>query len=220
MTCSQCQGLDTLFDKRTAAKELKNYRKKGPSKTTRWLIDALKAEGIVGATLLDIGGGIGAIQHELLKAGASGAINVDAASAYIEAAQEEAHREGLADRVRYHHGDFVQLAAAAGEADIVTLDRTICCYHDMAALVGHSTSLTRNLYGLVYPRDTWWVKFGLVMINFVSWLQREPYRFFAHPNQAVDALIRRQGLVPRFYRKTLLWQVAIYGRDNKREKQP
>ena len=46
MTCPQCRGLDKLFDDKTATKELKAYRKKGPSKTIRILIDALKAEGV------------------------------------------------------------------------------------------------------------------------------------------------------------------------------
>ena len=41
---------------------------KGGDTVDQALIDALKAEGVEGAPLLDIGGGIGAIQHELLAA--------------------------------------------------------------------------------------------------------------------------------------------------------
>ena len=66
----QCQGMETFFDNKTAVGDLKAYRKKGPSKTTRMLIDALKAQGVEDMTLLDIGGGVGAIQHELLNSGA------------------------------------------------------------------------------------------------------------------------------------------------------
>lgn len=98
MSCAQCRGLERLFDESTAARDLRDYRRKGPNKTTRWLIDALKEEGIDGATVMDIGGGIGAIQHELLQAGASRAAGVDASTAYLAAIKEEAERQGHADR--------------------------------------------------------------------------------------------------------------------------
>lgn len=212
MSCPQCQGLEKLFNHKTATKELKHYRKKGPSKTTRLLIEALQSEDVDDMTLLDIGGGIGAIQHELLQAGASRATDVDASSAYIEAAKAEAERQGHVDRVTYYHGNFVDLAGSIEAADVVTLDRAICCYHDMPALVGQSAGLARKLYGLVYPRDTWWFKIGVRLINFVSWLLRDPFRLFAHPTTTVDALIRQHGLKPRFYRKTFLWQVVVYER--------
>ena len=172
MTCRQCQGLESLFDNKTAAKELKAYRRKGPSKTTQMLIDALRAKGVEAMTLLDIGGGVGAIQHELLKAGINSATNVDASTAYIEAANDEAKRQGHADRVSYHHGDFVQLAPDIQAVDIVTLDRTICCYHDMPALVGLSAARANKMYGLVYPRDVWWIKVGTAIVNFGSRLLR------------------------------------------------
>jgi hypothetical protein len=66
MTCSQCQGIEDLFSEEYVAGELKRYRRRGPDKTTRILIEALKKDGVEGETLLDIGGGLGAIQHELL----------------------------------------------------------------------------------------------------------------------------------------------------------
>ena len=65
-----------------------------------------------GATFLDIGGGIGAIQHELIDAGVSHATNVDASAPYLDAAREESERRGYAGRVTYLHGDFVELAGS------------------------------------------------------------------------------------------------------------
>lgn len=212
MSCRHCQGLESLFDKETAVKELKDYQKNGPKKTTRLLIEAIKAKGVEGLTLLDIGGGIGAIQHELLAAGASQAIHVDASTAYLEAARREAERRGYTDRVSYHHGNFVELAQQIEPVDIVTLDRVICCYPDMPALVGSSASRAGRLYGLVYPRETWWMKLGCKLVNFGSWLMRQPYRFFVHPTDAVEALIRQHGLKRSFYRQTWLWQMVVYTR--------
>lgn len=212
MNCCQCQGIEALFDDKTARKELKDYRRKGPSKTTRLLIEALEAEEVEGMTLLDIGGGIGAIQHELLKANAAGATHVDASSAYLAASRAEADRQGHTDRVDYRHGNFVDLASDIEPADIVTLDRVICCYHDMEALVGLSSALATKFYGVVYPRDTWWIKAGSALANLGLWLIRNPFRTFVHPTEAIEAIVRRHGFQRRFYRRTFLWQVVVYGR--------
>src|SRR3972149_5220101 len=89
MSCAQCQGIERMFDRRAAERELRQYRAAGPGGTTRLLIDALKAEGVAGLTLLDIGGGVGAIQHELLRAGGRRATAVDASSADLDAARAE-----------------------------------------------------------------------------------------------------------------------------------
>jgi magnesium-protoporphyrin O-methyltransferase len=102
--------MGSFYNEKRAASQLRKYRENGPIASTQTLIDALKTEGIEGATLLDIGGGIGAIQHELLAAGAAHATSVDASNPYLETAREESIRRGLGDRVTYRHGDFVELA--------------------------------------------------------------------------------------------------------------
>ena len=155
MACSHCRGVEKIFDQGTAERDLKAYRARGPSTTTRLLIAALEAAGIADLTLLDIGGGVGAIQHELLQDGARNAIAIDASSAYLHAAKQEAERQGHIDRIAYHQGDFVELAPQLPQADIVTLEKVICCYPDMRALVGLSSARAGKLYRVVFPRDTW-----------------------------------------------------------------
>lgn len=210
MNCCQCQGIEELFNEQYVTRELSRYRAKGPDKTTRMLIDALKEEGVQGLTLLDIGGGVGAIQHELLEAGVHNATDVEASIAYIAAARAEAQRRGYAERVNYHHGNFVDLAAHIPPADIVTLDRVICCYHDIEKLVGLSTARARKLYGLVYPRDVWWMKIGLAIENFFFRLRKSPFRVFFYPTEVVEAMVNSNGLKRHFYRQTLIWQVVVY----------
>ncbi len=218
MNCSQCEGIEREFNEEAVAKEVKEYRKEGSAETTRMLIDALKGEGVEGMTLLDIGGGIGAIQHELLSAGASRAIHVDASTAYIKAAKEEVERRGLAERVTHYHGNFVDLAQSIEPADVVTLDKVICCYHDMRALVDQSSSKARKLYGLVYPSDTWWTRVLNSISNLVQWMRRSPFRSFVHSTNLVDTLVRGNGLERHFYRKRFMWgtrwQVMVYSRRN------
>jgi SAM-dependent methyltransferase len=210
MNCCQCCGIESQFDRREAARDLARYRRRGPARTTQLLVNALVAEGVAERTLLDIGGGVGAIQHALLAAGARSAVDVDAATAYLEVARDEAQRRGLADRVRYVHGNVVDLADTLEPADIVTLDRVLCCYHDMPALVTASAAKAQRLYGLVYPCDGWVIGAGVRAINLVFRLQRTPFRIFQHSSEAVDALTRRHGLDRIFSRNVGLWQVVIY----------
>ena len=213
MRCSQCQGIEDLFDQQYVAKELAHYRQKGADKTTRMLVEALQELGVAGLTLLDIGGGVGAVQHALFSAGVQNSTSVDASGAYLNAAREEAGRRGYAERVTYQHGNFVDLAEEVTPADIVTLDRVICCYPDMEQLVGLSAAHSRKLYGLVFPRDDWWVKIVLALQNFYFGLKRSPFRTFSHSTQAVEDLLSRAGLRRRAFRRTLAWQVVVYVRQ-------
>jgi magnesium-protoporphyrin O-methyltransferase len=137
---------------------------------------------------------VGVAHLELLSAGLRSATDVDASSAYLDVAREEARRRGYGDRVTYHHGDFVALAPEIEPADIVTLDRVICCYHDMPALVQASAAKARWLYGLVYPREAWWTRLDSSVENAWFRMKRHPYRSFIHPARFVDATVRSAGL--------------------------
>jgi magnesium-protoporphyrin O-methyltransferase len=212
MSCCQCQGIQTLFGERVARHDLKRYRRKGPLQTTRILLDAIRAEGVADASLLDIGGGVGAITNELLSAGAARATVVDASPAYLQAAQAEAERQGHRERITYHFGDFVALAQEIAPADVVTLDRVICCYDDVQALVTASAEKAERLYGVVYPRDTWWDRMGVSLVNLGCRVRRSPFRVFVHHPAAVEEIIQGSGLRRRFYRTTRLWQVILYAK--------
>lgn len=213
MDCCPCQVIETKFDRKYVEKKLKKYRKTGPKKTTRQLIEALQAKGIGGIILLDIGGGIGDIQHTLLRSGVSSATDNEASTAYLEACRQEAERLGHADRIRHIPGNFVDIAKDIAPADIVTLDRVICCYHDMPALVNQSVRKARKLYGIVYPLDRWWVWVAMeVYYNFRHWAQRNPMRNFVHPSKEVEAIIQGDGLNRYFYKVMGPWQVVVYAR--------
>lgn len=212
MVCSQCLGADTFFNEKLAKRELKRYRRKGPMPSTRQLIEALKSRTVKGLSLLDIGGGIGAIQLELLKAGVMRTLDIDAASDYLTLARAEAQRQGFAKQVAYRKGDFVEIADDIGNADIVTLDRVICCYPDMPKLVDLSAQKAKKLYGLVFPRDTWRMRIALPLINLYQKIRRCPMRMYLHSPLEIDRLVREQGFVPHHESRTFLWQVVVYER--------
>ncbi len=212
MSCAQCLGIEDLFNERRAAAQLRRYRRRGPGRTSRLLVESIAAQGVAGRTVLDIGGGLGAVYLGLLSAGAREAVDVDASSGYLKAARQEAERQGLAGRIRHLHGNFVDLAAKLPMADIVTLDRVICCYDDAQSLLESSAAKARSLLGLVYPVDSVLTKSARGLLNFLLRALRKRFRVFIHSSAQVEAIARAHGFLKRAYRRLGIWQVVVYGK--------
>jgi methyltransferase family protein len=215
MPCSQCEGIELEFNDAEARKKLRQLRRRGPDRTTKLLIktllDALDSPPS-DTTLLDIGGGVGAIHHALLDHGVEEATHVDASSAYLTVAGEEAERLGHSGRVSFVRGDFVSIASEVAPASIVTLDRVICCYHDMDTLASLAAQRASRLLGAVYPRDTWWMRFGFRGVNVLFRLRGTGFRVFVHDPNAIHAVFQDAGLERRSIRRTLGWEVVLYER--------
>lgn len=211
MTTTTTMG--SFYDERRAASDLRKYRENGPIPSTQALIEELKAEGIEGATLLDIGGGVGAIHLELLDAGVTQVTCVDASAPYLEAARAESRRRGQDGRVTYLHGDFVDLADSIAPAGIVTLDRVINVYPGWERLAGLAAARAERLYGLVYPRDTRMVRLVIVAMNLMLRLRRKPVRASIRPGEAIERIARENGLAPHVARDVgPAWHVAVFRR--------
>ena len=114
--------------------------------------------------------------------------------------------------MRYLTGDFVTVADGVEPADLVALDRVICCYADVTALIARSAPLARFRYGLVYPRDTWLARLGVTVENLWLRFRRSSFRVYFHRTTDVDAIVAAHGLVKRHHRQTLGWQLSLYER--------
>ncbi len=205
--------LETGFDARVAARDLAEYRRDGLPDDQRRLLAALVADGVADRTVIDIGGGIGAIHHDLLRARARSVTDVDGSTAYIQAARSEAQHQGDLDKIDYLHGDFVRLAEGIEPADIVILLRVLCCYADMPALVRTSAARARWSYGVIYPRSTWWMRSAAAAYDrFRSMTGPISGPGFVHLERDVDAAIRSEGLTRVVNESTWYWRVALYRR--------
>ncbi|MBA2255398.1 MAG: methyltransferase domain-containing protein [Chloroflexi bacterium] len=207
-----CDGFAEEFDRATAEGDLERFRQSGPDPTTRMLLEKLEASRAAGATVLDIGGGIGVVAQELLRAGAGHAVLVDASPASLAVARQAARDSNLLDRLQLVEGDFVRHAGAIDRADIVTLDRVVCCYRHVDALVGLASARAGRLLGLVLPRDRWLVRTAIRFMNVGFRLRRRAYRAYAHSNAHIDRLAASNGLQPRSESGTFFWRVVVYER--------
>jgi SAM-dependent methyltransferase len=212
MPCNCCEITDNAFSEAEARSERKSYARNGPARQTRLLLEAIRALGLKDADLLDIGGGIGAIHHELLEDVAQAATHVDASSSYLKEAKAEAARRGHSERVNFIHADFTEVAPGLPSADIVTLDRVVCCYPDFRGLLKAAADHSRKSLALTYPRETWYLRFGLSVINFFQRLRKDPFRVFLHPIADMDSLLIREGFERVSRRRLFVWEMALYQR--------
>jgi len=199
-----------FFGEKMARRDVRRYRSKGLDKTARRMVEFLAGRGVKGASVLEAGGGIGALELELLKAGAGRSVNVELSPAYEEEAQELLREAGLEDRVERRIGDFVR--DDVGPADIVVLHRVVCCYPDVEGLVGAAAERAREALALSFPKEAWYLKAGFALINLAQRLRRREFRAYVHPVAAILGAAERRGLHPVLDHRGLVWQVAGFER--------
>jgi 16S rRNA G966 N2-methylase RsmD len=213
MACSCCacgNAADQHFNAEKVAKELRHYRRKGPGPTTRGLRDGLVSIGLRQGTVLDIGGGLGILSLELLDAGFSRAVVVEASSAYLAAASEEAVRRGRSASTELVHGDFVAVASQLAPATAVTLDRVVCCYPFYERLLEQALRLAEHSVALSYPRDRWFVRFGIWLENALRRRRGNPFRTFVHSPLEMMRMIEHAGFTLASRRRTLSWSSDVF----------
>ncbi len=212
MPCNCCEVTDNAFTEDEAKDDLKQYHKRGPAKQTKLILEAVRSLNLKDVELLDIGGGVGTIHHELLKDVAREATHIDASSAYLKVAIEEAKRMGHDEKVKFIHADFTDVAADLKEADIVTLDRVVCCYPDFRRLLKSAASRSRKAIAMTYPRETWYLRMGIAVLNFLQRLRNDPFRVFVHPVQEMESLLNGEGLKKVSVKRLFVWEMALYQR--------
>jgi magnesium-protoporphyrin O-methyltransferase len=213
MPCNCCEITDNAFSEAEAKSEMRNYHRRGPKNQTTLILQAIRSLGLKNAQLIDIGGGIGVIHHELLEDVAQEATHVDASSAYLKEAKKEAARRGHAERVNFIHADFTDVASDLPKADIVTLDRVVCCYPDFRRLLKAAAEHSGGALAFTYPRETWYLRIALQIANFFQRLRNDPFRVFLHPVAEMDALLKREGFERVSLRRLFVWEVALYQRS-------
>jgi 2-polyprenyl-3-methyl-5-hydroxy-6-metoxy-1,4-benzoquinol methylase len=212
MPCNCCQIENDTFGEEQAKADIRDYRRRGPANQTKLILNAIRALNLREAALLDIGGGIGAIHHDLLQDVVREATHVDASSAYLKEAKEEAGRRGHSEQVNFIHADFTDVASDLPTVDIVTLDRVVCCYPDFRRLLQAAAEHSQRALAFTYPRETWYMRVGLKVINFFQALRRDPFRVFLHPIAEMDSLLETEGFERVTFRRLFVWEMALYRR--------
>ena len=215
-----CNTIDIYFAEKHARRDLARYLRSGPDTTTRHLRDLIRAEAPGNPDLLDIGAGIGVLQHELLGRGVRTVTHVDASIAYMQVAREECGRRGNDDRASFVQADYTTVGEGMPSADVVTLDRVLCCYPDVDALVRLSVSRCRNLYAISYPTTHWLSRFAFMLDNLKRTLRKQEFRAWVHPVDTVEPVVQAAGFRRIYLKKTLMWRIVGFRREPAGDRPP
>ncbi len=182
-------------------------------------MELLKERGVQGLTLLEVGGGIGAIQIEHLKAGLERAVSVELTPSSEESAAELLREAGLVDRVERRVMDFVDAAGEVAAADIVVMNRVVCCYPDLPRLESAAADHARQLLVMSYPKERWWSRVVVWMANVGMAMTRREFRIFLHPVAEILAVAESRGLERSMRRPGLFWEITTMLRSADRQPQ-
>jgi 2-polyprenyl-3-methyl-5-hydroxy-6-metoxy-1,4-benzoquinol methylase len=206
-SCCDPRGCDRFFGDRFARSVARRYRKRGLDKTSQRMVDFLTREGIDGATVLEIGGGIGEIHVELLRRGAARATNLELSGAYDEPAGELLREHGLEDRADRHLHDIAADPGAVEPTDVVVLHRVVCCYPDYERLLGAAADHARRAVVFSHPPRNVLSRAFVGAQNLAFRALRREFRTFAHPPGAMLGVLEARGLQVRFRHRGIPWQI-------------
>jgi SAM-dependent methyltransferase len=210
--CASVSAADRQFSGKHAAKDVAHYRANGPGSTARLLLAGIARAGPLHGRLLDVGSGVGALTFELLDQGMTSAVGVDLSSAYIGVARDEAARRARSGVTQFIRADFVDIASDVQSADVLVLDRVVCCYPACDRLLAESLRHADRCIGISYPRDVWYVRTWVGMENAVRRVLGNPFRTFVHSAMVMENAIRGAGFA--LSRScTRLWCADVYARS-------
>jgi 2-polyprenyl-3-methyl-5-hydroxy-6-metoxy-1,4-benzoquinol methylase len=200
---------DDVFDARFARSVARRYRRKGLTGVERRIVEYLTATGVAGASVLEVGGGVGELQLELLALGAASTVNLELSSGYEPDAARLIAEAGVSDRVTRVLG--VDLAREPGKiepSDVVLLHRVVCCYPDPAGLLGAAADHARRAIVFSHPPRTLLSRAMVAASNLMLRLRGRTYRGFVHDPEAMVAVLRRHGFEPRYRHRGLVWSIV------------
>ncbi len=194
--CCNPRGCDRMFTGRFAAQLAARYRRRGLDGTARRMVDLLPQRVVEGASVLEVGGGIGDIQLELLKRGAASATNLELSPGYEADAARLLAEAGLTGRVQRRLLDIATEPDAVEPADIVVLHRVVCCYPDYATLLGAAADHTRRRLVFSHPVRNLASRAVVATQNRFFRLRGSDFRVFTHPPVAMLDVLAAHGLRP------------------------
>ena len=206
--CCDPRGCDAFFGKGFARRVAARYRRRGLDRTARRMVAFLEARGIEGATVLEVGGGVGEIEIELLKRGAMRTINLELSSAYDDEARRLLAEAGLVGKAERRLYDIAVDPQGVQPADVVVLHRVVCCYPDYERLLAAAACRATRLLVFSYPRRNP-ISRAVVAVQIAGFrIARNEFRTFVHPPKEMLGVLNHAGLDATFAHRGLAWQVA------------
>lgn len=186
----------------------RRFNKHGLTRSQQRLVGFLAEHGIEGATVLEIGGGVGEIQIELLRRGAASVTNLEISTNYEDEALVLLEQSAMTGRVTRRFLDIATAPQDVEPADLVVLHRVVCCYPDYERLLAAAGSHARRQLVFSHPPRNPVTRLALWWDNALRRLRGNDFRTFVHPPRAMVDVLTDQGLTPHYRHHGLVWDVV------------
>jgi magnesium-protoporphyrin O-methyltransferase len=210
--CCDPRGCDGMFGPGYARHLAARYRRRGLDRTAQRIVDHLSEGGLEGASVLEIGGGIGDVQVELLRRGAARTTNLELVDAYETAAAELAGTAGVGERMTRRRLDLAATPEAVDPHDIVVLHRVVCCYPDYERLLSAAAGRARRLLVFSHPPRNPLTRTLAAGQHLGCRLLGRSYRAYAHPPVAMVAVAESRGLRTTYRHRGRVWRIVALER--------
>jgi hypothetical protein len=209
-SCSAGESLD-IFSEKGARRELRRFLRKGlGGGDARLIAEWATTGGLDGASVLEVGGGIGQIQAELLRRGAAHGTVVEVVAGYEAAAAELARAIAVADRSSFTLADLLEERDAVEPAEIVVMRRVVCCSPSGPELLGVAAGKARRTLLASYPRDRAVIRVVARAQNVFFALVRKRFRVFVHPSAELHDAAAQHGLSRTRVARGTIWETAQF----------
>jgi len=177
------------------------------------MVGYLAGRGVDGASVLEIGGGVGDIQLELLGQGASRTTNLELVDAYDADATGLAESAGMGDRMTRRQVDIAANPDVVEAHDIVVLHRVVCCYPDYERLLTAAADHAKRLLVFSHPPRNWVSRTATSLQNLGFRVMGKAFRTFAHPPAAMVAVAEGRGMRTDYTYRGPVWQIVGLARE-------
>ena len=206
--CCDSSGYGALFGERFSRHLARRYRRRGLDRTASRMLEFLTTQGVDGASVLEIGGGVGSLQLELLRRGATRATNLELVDSYDADARALAADAGVTGRITRRQLDIAATPDAVEQHDIVVLHRVVCCYPDYQRLLGTAAEHAGRLMVFSHPPGGAINRAAVAAENLFFRIRRSPFRTFAHDPDAMTATVGDHGMREAYRYRGLVWHVV------------
>jgi protein-L-isoaspartate O-methyltransferase len=157
---------------------------------------------------LEIGGGVGQLQVELLRRGAAHVTNLEISENYEAEAARLLEQAGMTDRVTRRFLDIAQAPDEVEPADVVVLHRVVCCYPDYARLLSVAAGHARKMLVYSHPAVNIVNRVQFGAENIYRRLRGNDFRAFIHPPGGMVRAAESDGLAVDYRRHARDWDVV------------
>jgi 2-polyprenyl-3-methyl-5-hydroxy-6-metoxy-1,4-benzoquinol methylase len=188
------------------------YRESGLTGTSRIILDRVRELGVSGKTVLELGCGIGGLSIELLREGARSVKGIDLSTSMIAHARELASSSPFKENATFLVGDGADTQLDPHQ--VVILDKVVCCYPNMDAILKNSLEACKGIYCVALPQDNgaWGALAKLVLPLEVLYqrLRGCSFRGYLHDTEELDGKVRSHGFTELETDAHWQWVIKTY----------